>query len=202
VPEESVSLSETGPLRIFGLARLVPKKGFDTLLEALAKLDKADQKKTPFFCTLAGDGPERERLAELALHLGISDRVRFLGEVPNSAVPSLLRASDVMILPCKVDARGDRDGIPVALMEAMAAGVPVVSGDLPTIRELITDRVHGLLVPPGDAEALAGVLGELAAQPTLRVALGVAGKNRVKEEFSSEKNLVRLMRCFSDKKMP
>lgn len=198
IPEKAIAMQTVSSLRVLGLARLVPKKGFDTLLKALAKVK---EHRISFACTLAGDGPESHLLQQLSLSLGITEEVRFLGSVPHSSVPELLRNTDVMVLPCKIDARGDRDGIPVALMEAMALGIPVVSGDLPAIRELIEHRVSGLLVPPEDETALAGAICQLASDASLRSGLGRAGRDRVKEEFASEVNLVRLVHSLSEHNM-
>lgn len=198
VPERVISPPSEGPLRILGLARLVSKKGFDTLMEALSKVN---QQHVSFECTLAGDGPEFSSLQEMVRSLGLSEQVRFLGGVAHGRVSDLLRSTDVMILPCKVDAQGDRDGIPVALMEAMAHGLPVICGDLPTIRELIEDRVTGLLVPPGNSDALAEAICELASDSTLRTTLGIAGRDRVNEEFASGSNLARLMNSFSEHRL-
>jgi glycosyltransferase involved in cell wall biosynthesis len=181
-------------IRLLGLARLVPKKGFDTLLRAVALAVHAG---IPFDCVIAGEGPQREYLGRLAEELGLSGKVTFLGGLPNFEVPRLIRSSEVMILPCRIDDQGDRDGIPVALMEAMAAGIPVISGDLPTIRELITQRVNGLLIPPDDPEALFQAIRDLARDASLRRHLGLAGRARIEEEFSSGKNLDRLLQSFA-----
>jgi glycosyltransferase involved in cell wall biosynthesis len=196
VPAAPVPPSPGKPLRVLGLARLVAKKGFDVLLEAVAQ---AAARGVSIECTLAGDGPERANLEEIARRHGFP--VRFLGAVANADVPALLEKTDVMVLPCRVSGDGDRDGIPVALMEAMAAGICVISGDLPTIRELIRDGASGLLVPPGEPAPLADALVRLATDPVLRQALAKEGRNRVQEEFSSEKNLDRIVSVLASHHM-
>lgn len=177
--------------RILSIGRLVPKKGFDVLLRA-AKIFQ--EKIKDFSIKIAGGGPELQTLQELAKGLP----VEFLGEINHYEVPSLCHGADVFVLPCKVAADGDRDGIPVALMEAMAAGVCVVSGDLPTIRELIENRVSGILVPPGNEKALAEAIFELASQPTLRQSLAKKGWQKVREEFSSTANLAKLQKLYTN----
>ena len=94
----------------------------------------------------------------------------------SDAVAAELAAADVLVAPSVPTRGGKREGIPVVLMEAMAAGVPVVASHLSGIPELVTDDVTGLLVPPGDDAALADALERLAADPDLRRTLGAAGR--------------------------
>jgi glycosyltransferase involved in cell wall biosynthesis len=190
VPDAPFPSSATPPLRLLGLGRLVPKKGFDVLVRACRIL--ADDG-IALECVIAGDGPEAENLKALAAGLPVT----FPGAVANRDVPSLLAGTDVFVLPCQISHDGDRDGIPVVLMEAMAHGICAVSGDLPTIRELIADAATGCLVPPGDAHALADRLRRLALDPVHRGNLAAAGRARVQEEFSSEKNLGRILSAFT-----
>ena len=112
--------------------------------------------------TIAGDGPERVSLERLSQALGIATKVEFLGAVDNERVRNLLQSANVFALACRTDSSGDRDGIPVALMEAMACGVPVISGDLPAIRELVVPGVSGLLVNSTDAADWASALERLS----------------------------------------
>lgn len=174
---------------LLGVGRLVAKKGFDVLLEAGARLAACG---VEFRIRIAGDGPERDRLQAQGAGLGLGSRLEFLGACPNSRVRELLRTADLFVLPCRVDSAGDRDGIPVVLMEAMAAGVPVVSGDLPALRELVRPGQTGELVPPGDAAALAACLADLLANPARRAERAAAGSRRVEEEFSMEVNMQRM----------
>ena len=122
--------------------------------------------------------------------------MRFLGNVEPSNVADLLRDHDGFALPCRAAADGDRDGIPVALMEAMAGGLPVLAGDLPAVRELVEDRVAGRLVPGGDAAATAAVLRDWSADAAGRRALGEAGRRRVEAEFDSGGNVARLEKAL------
>ena len=178
------------PLRVLTVCRLVEKKGVDTLLKALAELRR--QYGMAWRLTIAGDGPQRESLHRLAKELGLTDPINWLGAVSNEQVPGLLKDTDLFALPCRTSSTGDRDGIPVVLMEAMACGVSVVSGDLPAIRELVQDRHSGRLVDGTDAPALAKVLAELAADSGLRARLASNGRRRVEEEFSLSANIDRL----------
>ncbi|MEM9881648.1 MAG: glycosyltransferase family 4 protein [Planctomycetota bacterium] len=193
------------------VGRLVAKKGFDGLLRALAQVGAQDGRPHPgplpegegaraaaaWGLTLVGDGPERERLEALARELGVMERVRFAGAQPNRVVREMMSRASAFVLPCREAADGDRDGIPVVLMEAMASGLPVVSGDLPTIRELVADNVSGLMVRPGCVDDLAGAMLRLSGDAALRSRLAAAGRRRVEEEFSLSVNLDRLESAFA-----
>jgi glycosyltransferase involved in cell wall biosynthesis len=178
-----------GPLRVLTVCRLVEKKGVDELIEALAELGRTQGR--TWELTVAGDGPLRGELVALANRLGCGRSLRWLGEVGNAEVRSLMASTDLFVLPCRVDGRGDRDGIPVSLMEAMSCGLPVISGDLPPIRELVEDGVTGLL-HGGGASALADRIAALDGRPDDRRRLGEAGRRRVEVEFSLEANIDRL----------
>jgi glycosyltransferase involved in cell wall biosynthesis len=181
------------PLRILTVCRLVEKKGVDSLLRAVAMLNARG---CPAELTIAGDGPDRQRLEALAAQLQSDEWLHWLGAVENKSVPTLLADTDIFALPCRNDSRGDRDGIPVVLIEAMACGVPVVSGDLPSIRDLIEEGVTGLLVDGNNPSLLADKLNALAGDESLRQHLAEAGRQRVEVEFALSLNLERLQDRF------
>jgi glycosyltransferase involved in cell wall biosynthesis len=180
-------------LNILTVCRLVEKKGVDTAIRAVAELNRRGIQTQ---LTIAGDGPDRARLDQVVAELHAGDWVNWLGAVQNSKVFSLLCDADVLALPCRQDSNGDRDGIPVVLMEAMASGTPVVSGDLPAIGELVEERVSGLLVEGNNAGALADKLAMLWGDPELRDRLIAGGRKRIETEFSLGMNLDRLERRF------
>ncbi len=195
VPHEPVDgdadeAAVAGRLRLVSVARLVPKKGLDTLVRAVDRL--ASESDLDVSLLIAGDGPERATLERLAAACRDRARVDLLGSVAPSRVHDLIAEADVFALPCRIDAEGDRDGIPVALMEAMTTGVPVVAGDLPTLRELVIPDQTGILCPADDPEALAAVLARLARDPARRRALGEAGRQHAIREFSMAVNAERL----------
>ena len=178
-----------GRLRMLTVGRLIEKKGFDLLLRALA----AQSEDAPDFeCVIMGGGEESEALAALCEELGLEDRVTFTGAVPNHEVRERLQHADLFVLPCRVAKSGDRDGIPVVLMEAMASGVPVVAGDIPSIRELVRDDHSGLLVEPESVDMLAHAIGRLLGDHEVRARLADGGRARVVEEFSLEQNVARI----------
>ena len=133
------------------VGRLVDKKGVDVLVEALSRLDGARLE-------VIGAGPDRPALERLAERVGVADRVRFRGKLPKPEVLAALARAQVVVIPSRVGAGGDMEGTPVVLCEAMAAGVPVVASNLGGLGECIDDGVDGLLVPPGDVDALAATL--------------------------------------------
>jgi glycosyltransferase involved in cell wall biosynthesis len=104
----------------------------------------------------------------------------------------------VCVLPCVVAADGDRDGIPNAILEAMAMAVPVVSTPISGIPEVVRDGETGVLVPPADPVALADALARLLASPALRAELGARGRELVTAEFDITRNVRRLAAAFAD----
>lgn len=181
--------TQTPRAGLLTVGRLVRKKGFDLLIEAIAKCATAQ-------LTIVGDGPEREALRIQIEQSGLTDRVQLVGAKANEEVRGLMQQAQAFVLPCRVAEDGDRDGIPVVLMEAMASGLAVISGDLPTIRELVMHEQTGLMVEPGDVGALTEALERLAQDPSLSERLAVAGRSHVIEEFSSSVNLARLCKAF------
>jgi glycosyltransferase involved in cell wall biosynthesis len=160
------------PLVVFA-GRMVPYKGVDVLLRALAGLDAA--------AVLAGDGPWRGRWMALARELGIGDRVRFAGEVPHEELAALYHACDVFVLPSVTRA----EAFGYVQLEAMACARPVVSTRLPSgVPWVNRDGETGLTVAPGDAGALGRAIGALIGDPDLRRRMGTAGRARVLSEFT------------------
>lgn len=181
---------------IVSVGRLVPKKGFDTLIRAFADLGGSGQ--PAWRLTLAGDGPQREELETLATELGCDRAICFAGRLSHDQVGQLLSEAALFVLPCRTDANGDRDGIPVVLMEAMAYGVPVVAGDLPAIRELVVDGHTGFLVDGSDALQLADRLRQVVATPEEASSVAAAGRQHVQAEFSTEANIDRLVAMWAE----
>ena len=155
-------------------ANLVPRKGVDVLLEAIARLGPAARS----VLWIAGDGPERARLEAAAARLGVAERTHFLGH--RNDVPDLLEACDVFVLPSR------QEGLGVAALEAMARGRPVVASAVGGLAETVVPEETGLLVAPGDPAALAAALERLQGDPELARRLGSAGAKRVAEHFLAE----------------
>jgi glycosyltransferase involved in cell wall biosynthesis len=157
---------------VLSVGRLAEQKGHIYLLEAIPAIVKQFPK-TVF--AIAGDGLQRAELEARSEQLGISQSVRFLGT--RSDVPELLQMADIFVLPSLWE------GFPIALLEAMEAGLPVIATRVEGVEEIIVDGSNGLLLPPGDPEALQFALQRMLAQPDLRVNLGTAGKTLVQGTF-------------------
>lgn len=138
-------------LRILSVGRLRAKKGFDTLIDACALLRDRGVDAT---CEIVGYGPEGAALRQQITSLRLADRVTLTGKLGHDGVLERMRAASLFVLPCRVDADGDRDGIPNVILEAMAIGVPVVSTPVSGIPEVLQHDATGWLVPPDDAQAL------------------------------------------------
>ena len=177
------------PFHLLALGRLVEKKGFPVLLSACRYLKEWG---VDFRLTLGGDGPERRRLAALVQEYALGDRVTFLGHVPHNRVPDLFRRADQFIVPCQVTAGGDRDGLPVVILEALASGVPVVATAVNGINEAVIPGKTGWLVPPEDPRLLAEAMREALAHPGEARRRAVAGRQLVRREFDSATNYARL----------
>jgi L-malate glycosyltransferase len=159
------------PHRITMVANLRTEKGHDVLIDAAPQI-LAAHPDAEF--VIAGDGPQAGALAERARARGVSDRFAFLGQCQN--VPDVLAASGVFVLPSRSEA------LPNAVIEAMAAGLPVVATDVGGLPELITQDVTGVLVPPGDARALAAAVIDLMDHPERAADLGRAARAHVTRE--------------------
>ena len=180
--------------RIASLGRLVEKKGFDTLLLAAAILVRRGR---IFTLEIAGSGPLQQELQECARREGLDEIVTFSGAIANDKVPEWLATIDLFVMACKQDKNGDMDGIPVVLMEAMAAGVPVISTTVSAIPELIQHGESGLLAPPDDAAAVAAQIERMLDDTELRQRCIAGGLTMTGGEFSQELNIDRLARLFA-----
>lgn len=181
------------PLQLLAVGSLQPYKGHRHLVDACARLHRQGFR---FNCRIIGGGRLQAALQRQIRQLGLSAEVRLTGPADEEQVRAALAAADVLVMPSVVDARtGQMEGIPVALMEAMAAGRAVVASRLSGIPELIEDGREGLLVPPGDAVALAAAIARLL-QPELRQQLGRAARRRVEQEFELRSNVRALTTCW------
>lgn len=181
-----------GPLNILCVGTLHEVKGQTYLVEACRLL--ADHG-VDFACHFVGDGPDRATLIRRSSEAGLKDRVHFHGQRTRDEIAQLLRNADIVVAPSVPTKDGRREGIPVALMEAMASGVAVVASGISGIPELIEAGRSGLLVPPRDAFGLAQAL-EVLATPLLREQISREGRKKVEQEFDLHKNAATLAQRF------
>lgn len=181
-------------LSLLAVGRLVEKKGFHILIEAVSQLT------TPFRLRILGEGPERDRLERAVAAAGLADRIALPGATTHAELPAALQAADIVVVPSVIDASGDRDGLPNIVLEAMACGRPVVASDAGAIAAALTDSVNGLLVPPGDAGTLARALDRLGFHPELRRRLGEAARARAEADYElhacTDRLLVRMEAAY------
>ncbi len=176
------------PVQLLGVARLVPKKGLEVLLEALAALPAA----LHWRYTHVGGGPLRRELEARAARLGLAARIAWRGPLAQDRVLEAYRGADLFVLASRIAADGDRDGLPNVLLEAGAMELAAVASRVAAIPELLEDGVNGRLVPPDDPRALAEALAGLIGDPGLRLRLGRAARARVLERFGMADGLDRL----------
>ncbi|PKQ14751.1 MAG: hypothetical protein CVT68_10250 [Actinobacteria bacterium HGW-Actinobacteria-8] len=157
------------PIRLLAVGRLVEKKGFHMLLKALAAIGGDG-----WHLTVVGDGPHRASLERAAESLPVS----FVGQLTRDQLTRADAESDVAVFPSVRAASGDQDGLPVALLEAMASGCAVVVSDLPGLAEAVEPEVSGLVVPTGDVAALTAALTRLIGDRELTARLGGAAAVR------------------------
>lgn len=169
---------------VVAVGRLVKKKGFEYLIDAVAML-KNEYPSLRIY--IAGDGDLDASLREQARIAGVSEQVRFLGNVLHHEVPALLSAADVAVAPSIHDDAGNVDGLPNAVMEIMASGTPLVATRAGGIGNIATDQETARLVSERDAAALAGAIRELLQRPSARAELGARARDLVRREHSWER---------------
>ena len=182
------------PLEIVCVAALRELKGHRYLIEACHRLRERGVK---FRCRLVGEGPLRPQIEAQIASLGLQQCVVVLGGLVRADVMAMLASSDVAVLTSVRTTSGRWEGIPVALMEAMAAGLPVVASDTSGIPELVEDGRTGTLVPPQDVCAIAGALESMARDRTLAARMGAAGRARVLRDFNQETSARELANLFA-----
>ena len=175
---ERLAIPATAPLAL-GVGRMATKKGFHLLIEALPEiLARAPE----LHLVLAGGGDRLEELRRAARPW--ADRVRFPGPVLHDTLPDLYRAADLFVLPAIHDAKGNVDGLPNVILEAMASGLPVVASRISGIPIAVEDGATGRLVPEADVAALAAAVAELALAPARCAEMGARARRRAEAELT------------------
>ena len=185
----------SSPPLVLAVARLVEKKGLDDLIRACAVLRS---RRRAFRCRIVGSGVLRDRLESLIRQESLDKMVTLEGEANQEEVLYWYRQATVVVSPCLVTSDGDRDGIPNALVEAAACGVPVVSTPVSGIPELVKHGRTGLLAPPRDPAALAEAIDLLFRSPELRERLRAGARALVEAEFDLHRNAMTIGRELRD----
>ena len=179
VPEVEERAARGGEFEVLFVGRLVERKGVHVLLEALALLGHRPGVRV----RIVGGGPLRGALERQAATLGVADRVRFDGSVGTDELVRRFRECDVFVLPAVVDAKGDTEGLGVVLIEALSYGKPVIASAAGGIVDIVRDGETGLLVPPGDAPALARAIERAMDDPAEQRELASGGRAHVERAF-------------------
>jgi colanic acid/amylovoran biosynthesis glycosyltransferase len=177
------------PPLVLGVGRLIEKKGFADLVHACALLRDGGHR---FRCAIVGKGQLGSELRALVRRHGLAGVVELPGPLPQERVLALYRRASVVVAPCVVGSDGNRDGLPTVLIEAMAAGVPVVATDVTGIPELVQDGRTGMLVPQHDPQAIANAIESIVADRYAAAALARAARERVEREFDRRRNVAQL----------
>jgi glycosyltransferase involved in cell wall biosynthesis len=179
--------------RVLSIGRLVPRKGFDTVLRALVGVPEAELiiAGGPAADELAGD-PEAARLTRLAERFGVADRVRLVGAVARPDVPALLRSADLVVCTPWYEPFG------IVPLEAMACGVPVVASAVGGFLDTVVDGATGTLVPPRRPDRLAAAMRRLLAEPFWREAYGTAGVDRARSRYSWDRIAAATLAVYAD----
>ena len=176
-PPSEGTIPQSQGLRIAVVANLRPEKGHLVLLDAAQRLTISNPQ-TRFL--IVGDGVMRERIETRVRELGLTEQVQLTGAVKD--IPALLRSVDIAVLPSLKN-----EGFPNAVMEAMAAAVPVVATDAGGTSELVIDGLTGFMVQPGNAAALGDAIGRLCDDAEVRRKMGEAGRRRIVDHFTIDR---------------
>ncbi len=172
---------------VLGVSRLVPRKGFDVLIDATARLGSG------VHLALAGAGRDRDRLRRRAAGAGLGERFHLLGRVPDADLPALYGSADVFAMLCRERWGGlEAEGFGIVFLEAAACATPSVAGRSGGAEDAVVDGVTGLVVAPRDAGAVTAALDALLSDPDLRTRLGAAARARAEAEFAYDTLAARL----------
>lgn len=194
VPVETIPAlppTQSDPFHILYVGSLQIRKGVNFLLEALTKLPFDDWR-----CTIAGDGPDREKLEAQSQALGLDAHVSFVGKQDFNAVSTLYESANVVAVPSIIGPKGRTEGIPNVAIEGLAFQRPVISTNVSGIPELIRNGDTGWLIEPGSIEGLVGALSEIKADPAGAHKRAQSGRAHVEREFSLSRNALRQLELF------
>ena len=187
--------SKREPNHVLGVGRIVEKKGFHILVEALAVLIK---KGVDVRASFIGDGDEKTRVERLIGERGVGERVRMLGPRDQAEVRAFMSRATLMAQPCLVGNDGNRDALPTVLVESLAMGLPSVSTPVTGIPEILDQGRCGVLVPENDVQACADAIESLLRDPARRAQIASDGRKRAEQLFDAEKTSRILSSWFDE----
>lgn len=196
VAELKERYSLDGKKILFGMGRLVERKGFDKVIEAMPQIVAAEDKAV---LVIGGQGPDNDRLEGLVKKLpdNIKNKVIMAGSIPDEEHWAWLELCDIFIMTSR-NINGDYEGFGIVYLEANLAGKPVIAGDSGGVRDAVLDNITGLLVNPENSESIAQASIDLLESETLRHELGSAGNRRVVETMSAKKQTEKFQKALSN----
>jgi len=180
--------TDTTPL-VLSIGRLIEKKGFTDLIAACGILKARGRN---FLCEIVGEGPQEQSLREQIAQAGLHECVQLVGPRTQGEIVERLAATTLFVLPCRQDPSGDMDNLPTVIMEAMAAGLPVVSTTIAGVPEMVAADVSGELVPPNEPGTLAEAMVRLLSDIGRAREYGSRGREIAEDKFSLKKNVTAL----------
>jgi len=184
-----------GEWRLLQACRLIPKKGLFTTLQALPKVVEVYPKLRFILC---GDGPDAERFKAAVAEAGLSENVEIRGWVDQEQLMAEMKKAHAFLHPSELTETEDQEGVPNAMLEAMAAGLPILATTHGGIPEAVTDGVDGLLVPEKSPEQLAEAMLRLLGEPGLLPTLSAQAHDSVREKFGFEQAIGALEDCYNE----
>jgi phosphatidylinositol alpha-1,6-mannosyltransferase len=184
-----------GPI-LLSVARLVPRKGIDTVIESLPSI-LAEHPTARYL--IVGTGPDQARLTQIAERAGVIGHVEFLGDVSDAMLPTRYASADLFLLPTRVIPEDDEiEGFGIAYVEAAAVGVPSIAANVGGVADAVADGVTGLLVPPASPEAVAGATLRLLGDPALRARMGDAARAEVERSLNWDRAASEVVRLVAE----
>jgi glycosyltransferase involved in cell wall biosynthesis len=189
----------SGTPALISIGRLIEKKGFADLINACALLTS---RRRGFTCEIIGEGPLEEALRAQIAGAGLEGQVRLTGPQTQAQIALRLAHATIFVLPCTREEGGGMDNLPTVIMEAMAAGLPVISTPLGGIPEMVEQDVNGELVPERSPAAICAAMERLISDPERARRLGDRGRQMAREKFSIETSAEALLRVFGNMTRP
>ena len=192
LPVRTPALSRERPLRILFVGRLVERKGVEVLVRALSALSAASDAEL----TVIGTGERAAIIERTARVHGVADRVRMLGSVSRERLVESYADHDIFVLPAVVDEKGDTEGLGVVLLEALRFERPVIASGIGGITDIVEHDRSGVLVPPGDPEALAAAIEDLVRDPERARTMAATGRADARRQFGWDRVVEETLRVY------